>query len=493
MTRLSLDTLAAVTAERPAYDPAKVTIGVVHFGPGAFHRAHQAAYLDALAAKDPRWGICGVSLHSAGVRNALAPQDGLYTLAILDEEIRYQVLGSMREVLVAGDDIEAVFERLTHPSVELVTSTVTEKGYCLGPDWELDLSHADIVHDLAHPQTPKSFVGYVAESLRRRKAAGTRPFVVIPCDNLPKNGERLKLAVVTFAAKFDKDLAVWIADTLQCPCTMVDSITPATDDALRTRVAEAIGATDAWPIQREAFTQWVIEEHVHDNGPDWQGVAAPRPDNAPAYERAKLRLLNGPHSTLAYCGLHKGYESVSQAMQDPELAQLVRDLMIKDVVPLLEAPKGMNLPDYCEAILKRFRNPAIKHLLAQIAWDGSQKLPIRILSSLSEALDRGQDISRLCMPLAAWMRFVRAKAVKGEAITDPLSTDLLALGAELKDDLSDVAAFLALRAVFPEILATDATVITGIEAAYAKLLAAERVESAQDASARSRDFAGGGA
>ncbi len=483
MTRLSLETLQSVTAERPAYDPAKVTIGVVHFGPGAFHRAHQAAYLDALAASDPRWGICGVSLHSAGVRDALTLQDGLYTLAILDEEIRYHIIGSMREVLVAGDDIEAVFERLTRPSVELVTSTVTEKGYCLGPDWELDFNHADIIHDLAHPQTPKSFIGYVTEGLRRRKAAGTKPFVLIPCDNLPKNGERLKLAVVTFAAKFDKDLAVWIADTLQCPCTMVDSITPATDDALRTRVAEAIGVVDAWPIQREAFTQWVIEEHAHDNGPDWSSVGVTLTDNVPAYERAKLRLLNGPHSTLAYCGLHKGYESVSQAMNDPALAQLVRDLMIKDVVPLLEAPKGMNLIDYCEAILKRFRNPAIKHLLSQIAWDGSQKLPIRILSSLAEALDRGQDVSRLCMPLAAWMRFVRAKAIKGEAITDPLGAELLVLGGQLKDDLSDVATFLGLRAVFPEILAADTTVITGIEAAYGKLLATERVGNPQSASA----------
>ncbi len=475
MSRLNLSTLSALTPAtiKPTYDPASVQVGVVHFGPGAFHRAHQAAYLDAIARTDKRWGICGVSLHSAGVRDALKPQDGLYTLAILDEEISYQVIGSMREVLVATDDIEAVFERLVRPSVGLVTSTVTEKGYCLGPDWTLDFGHADIVHDLANPQTPKSFIGYVAEGLRRRKAAGVAPFVLIPCDNLPKNGNRLKDAVVAYAAKLNQGLADWIVANLACPCTMVDSITPATDDALRARVKDAIGAEDAWPIQRESFTQWVIEEHVHDGGPDWASVGVDITDNVPAFERAKLRLLNGPHSTLAYAGLHKGYESVSQAVADPELYQLVRDIMIKDVVPLLEAPKGMNLVDYCEAILKRFRNPAIKHLLSQIAWDGSQKLPIRILSSLSEALARGNDISRLCVPLAAWMRFVRSKALKTEAITDPLNTELLALGASLKDDLSDVKTFLALRAVFPETLASDAKVIAGIEAAYAKLLAAE--------------------
>ena len=297
-----------------------------------------------------------------------------------------------------------------------------------------------------------------------------KPFVLIPCDNLPKNGERLKTAVIAFAARGDADLAAWIDANLQCPCTMVDSITPATDDALRARVGEAIGLEDAWPIQREAFTQWVIEAHLHDGGPDWASVGVTLTDNVPAYERAKLRLLNGPHSTLAYAGLYKGYESVSQAMDDPELEQLVRDLMLKDVVPLLEAPKGMDLPAYCEAILKRFRNPAIKHLLSQIAWDGSQKLPIRILSSLSEALDRGRDISRFSVPLAAWMRFVRAKAVKGETITDPLANELLALGATLKDDVSDVKAVLALRSVFPEALANDPKVVAGIENAYSELL-----------------------
>jgi len=472
---LSLTTLAAARALKPAYDPATLDIGVVHFGPGAFHRAHQAAYFDALAVKDPRWGICGVSLHSAGVRDALTPQDGLYTLAILDEEISYRIIGSMREVLVGPEDIEAVFERLTRPSVGLVTSTVTEKGYCLGPDFTLDLQHTDVIHDLANPQTPKSFIGYVAEGLRRRKQAGLQPFVLIPCDNLPKNGERLKAALIAFARQNDGALADWIEANLQCPCTMVDSITPATDDALRARVTEATGVADAWPIQREAFTQWVIEAHTHENGPDWESVGVTITDNVPAYERAKLRLLNGPHSTLAYMGLHRGYESVSEAMKDAELADIVRGLMIEDVVPLLEAPKGLDLAAYSEDILKRFRNPAIVHKLAQIAWDGTQKLPIRILSSLSEALERGHDIRRLCLPLAAWMRFVRTKALSGEAIIDPLADDLITVGKACQDDLSDVKRFLNLRAVFSEGLASDERVLSALEAAYAELLKREAV------------------
>lgn len=477
MTRLSLATLSDLSPDviKPAYDPAKVSVGIVHFGPGAFHRAHQAAFVDALLGSDPRWGICGVSLHSKGVRDALAPQDGLYTLAILDEKIEYQILGSMREVLVGPEDIDAVLERLTRPEVQIVTSTVTEKGYCLDPNWELDFAHPDIVHDLANPQTPKSYIGYVAEGLRRRYAAGLSPFVLIPCDNLPKNGHRLKAAVVAFVAKTDAALAAKIEADLACPCTMVDSITPATDDALRERVKAAIGLEDAWPIQREAFTQWVIEDHVHDGGPDWASVGVILTDNVPAYERAKLRLLNGPHSTIAYTGLHKGIESVSEAMKDAELAQLARDLMLSDVVPLLEAPKGLDLTAYSEAILKRFRNPAIRHLLSQIAWDGSQKLPIRLLSSLSEALEKGQDVSRFGVPLAAWMRFIRAKAVAGETITDPLADELIAMGKGLKDDLSDVATFLAYRKVFPEALANDPRVIAAVEAAYQTLLSREQV------------------
>jgi fructuronate reductase len=472
---LSLITLAAANAIKPSYDPAALDIGVVHFGPGAFHRAHQAAYFDALAETDRRWGVCGVSPHSAGVRDALKPQDGLYTLAVLDEDISYRIIGAMREVLVGPEDIEAVFERLTRPSVEIVTSTVTEKGYCLARDLSLDLQHPDIVHDLANPQTPKSFIGYVAEALRRRKQGGLKPFVLIPCDNLPKNGARLKDAITVFVGQSDHDLALWIHENLQCPSTMVDSITPATDDALRARVAEATGVADAWPIQREAFTQWVIEKHAHENGPDWESVGVTLTDNVPAYERAKLRLLNGPHSTLAYMGLGRGYESVSDAMKDAELADIVRKLMIEDVVPLLEAPEGLDLVAYSEAILKRFRNPAIVHKLAQIAWDGSQKLPIRILSSLSEALDRGQDIHRLCLPLAAWMRFIRAKAVSGDAITDPLADELIAIGKACNDTAADVARFLSLRAVFPEDLAADTTVIAGIESAYAGLLQREAV------------------
>ncbi|WP_426000107.1 mannitol dehydrogenase family protein [Caulobacter sp. DWR1-3-2b1] len=455
---------------QPAYDRDRITVGVVHLGPGAFHRAHQAYYFDQLLAKDPRWGICAVSLKSPGARDALAPQDGLYTLAQLDEETTFRIIGSIVEVLVAPEDPPAVFARLSAPMTRMVTLTVTEKGYCLSSDGGLDESHPDIVHDLAHSREPVSSVGYLVEGLRRRFAVGLPPYAVVACDNLADNGWRLKAAVVAFATKVDPELAAWIEVQGRFPRTMVDSITPATDDALRTRVETATGLNDAWPIQREAFTQWVVEDVLDSDAPDLASVGVTLTDDVRGFERAKLRLLNGVHSTLAYVGILRGHETVFEAMSDPVLARLARDLMIEDIIPTLTAPRGLDLPVYAEAILKRFRNPEIRHLLAQIAWDGSQKLPFRIIGTLGDALDAGRSVDRLAVPLAAWMRFIRLRAAAGETIVDPLADKLIAVAATCTGEAkTDVAAFVTLDAVFPAGLAANPTFVAALEKAYANL------------------------
>ena len=454
----------------PTYDRDKVQIGVVHFGPGAFHRAHQAFYFDALLETDPRWGVCAVSLKSPGVRDALEPQDGLYTLAQLDAQTTFRVIGAIREVLVAPEDPPSVFARLAAPTTRLVTLTVTEKGYTLSADGGLDESHPDIVHDLAHPREPRSAVGYIVEGLRRRFAAGLSPYAVVACDNLADNGWRLKAAVLAFAAKIDGDLAAWIEREGSFPRTMVDSITPATDDALRARVLAATGLEDAWPIQREAFTQWVIEDVLPADAPDLASVGVILTDDVRGFERAKLRLLNGVHSTLAYAGILRGHETVFEAVNDPALESLAREMMTKDIIPTLTAPRGLDLAAYAEAILARFRNPEIRHLLSQIAWDGSQKLPFRILGTLTETLDAGRSIERLAIPLAAWMRFVALRAKAGEAITDPLADRLAEIGAATTGEAkADVAAFLALDSVFPSALATNPTFVAALEKAYTDL------------------------
>jgi len=444
------------TIERPAYDRSAVDIGIVHFGPGAFHRAHQAWFVESLLAHDPRWGISAISLRSKDVRDALAPQDNLYTLAVRDQTISYQVIGAIKEILVAPENPEAVLQRLCASTTHVVTFTVTEKGYCLGADGALDLSHTDIRKDLRNPRAPGSVVGFLAEALRRRRDAGLHPFAAISCDNLVDNGAKLARATAQFAAVSDIDLAKWIEREATFPRTMVDSITPATTDALKESVSGALGMQDRWPVQREAFAQWVIEDGFQHSVPDWERAGVTLTNDVAGYERAKLRLLNGAHSTLAYMGLLAGYCTVSEAMRDEQLRTFVRALMTEDILPTLQAPRGLHLPTYIDSILKRFRNPTMHHALAQIAWDGSQKLPFRLLGVIREALAAGRPIDRLCVPLAAWMRFVRRAAMAGERVNDPLAQQLFDIGRACEGrGATDIPRFLTLDSVFPADLRSE--------------------------------------
>ena len=470
MNKLSFSSLAQSHAAKPAFDPKALAIGVVHFGPGAFHRAHQAAFLDKLAADDSRWGICGVSLHSAGVRDALQAQDNLYTLAILDTHVSYQVIGSLRELLVAPEDPEAVFDRLTSPAVRVVTVTVTEKGYCLKPDFSLDFDHPDILADLAAPSRPKSLIGYLVEGLRRRQESEVPPFVLISCDNLPHNGARLKAAVVQFAKRVSTELADWIAQVLVCPSTMVDSITPATDDSLRARTHASTGLEETWPVQREAFVQWVIETHSHPDGPNWASVGVTLTPNVGAFEQAKLRLLNASHSFLAYTGSNRGYDTVGAAMGDVQIAEAVTELMMREILPTLPAVPGLDLADYANSVLRRFRNPEIHHKLAQIAWDGSQKLPIRILPTLIEAMKGQGEKKHLVATLAEWMHFIGITAKSGLPIVDPLSEKLREVGLKTVGDPSDILLFLQLETIFPTELSRNGEFISALAGAYARVL-----------------------
>jgi fructuronate reductase len=445
LTKLSLATLDQLPASvgRPAYEVAKVGIGIVHFGPGAFFRAHQASYYDALLAKDPRWGVCAVSLHSVGVRDALSPQDGLYSLAILDAETRLHVIGAVREVLVAPASPHQVLARLSAPDVRLVTLTVTEKGYGLDAGGGLDLSDPAVRHDLDAPDAaPRSVIGWLIAGLKARRAEGLAPFVTLSCDNLTDNGGKLGRAVVAFAkAAGQADLADWIETEARFPSSMVDSITPATDDALRARITAALGVEDAWPIQREAFSQWVIEDALGPDGPDLASVGATLTTDVRLYERAKLRLLNGPHSSLAYLGLLAGLETVSEAIAEPRLKAFIARLMREDIAPSLEADAGLALEAYSAAILSRFANPALRHELAQIAWDGSKKLPFRLLGTVADAYAAGRSVARLAIPIAAWMLFVRTQIEKGQTLVDPLAPVLAdCVGGGLDEDVDRIFA-----------------------------------------------------
>jgi fructuronate reductase len=454
----------------PTYDRAAVGIGIVHFGPGAFHRVHQACYVDDVLHSDPRWGICEVSLHSTGVRDALVPQAGLYTIAILDEQSSFRVIGSVKEVLVAPESPSAVLERMVAPTTTIVSATITEKGYCLNKEGGLDFSHPDVAHDLKHPEAPKTFVGFLARALRIRHDRGLEPFNAISCDNLADNGHRLRRAVLELVRSSDPSLAAWVEKEVTFPCTMVDSITPATDDALRARVKEALGVEDLWPVQREFFSQWVIENKLRGPQPDWASVGVTITDDVAGFERAKLRLLNGAHSTLAYTGSLAGYETVSSAMSDRALATFVRQMMLEDIRSGLAAPQGLDLDRYIEAVLRRFSNPTIRHLLSQIAWDGSQKLPFRILPTIAENLAAGRSIARLCVPLAAWFHFIRWMVRHDRQIMDPLAAQLTELAKSCHGDVAhDVGVFLGLEKVFSGELARNTKFRAALENAYARL------------------------
>lgn len=450
----------------PAYDRHATRIGIVHIGPGAFHRVHQAAYVDALLHSDPRWAISTLSLKSRGLHDALAPQDCLYTLTELSDRRRIRVIGAIREVLTATEH-EAAFARLTARDTRMVTLTVTEKGYCLNPQGELDASHPDILHDWQTPSRPRSVIGWLTEALRRRYSSDTAPFTLVSCDNLANNGRVLHNALVAFAARSDEKLAKWIETTVTCPRTMVDSITPATDDALREYIASETGVIDAWPVQRETFMQWIVEDVPAMHEAKWRSVGVTLATDVGIYDRAKLRLLNGAHSTLAYVGLLCGHESVREAMDEASLARFVTTLMREDIAPSLNSTPEFDVDKYIDTILTRFRNPGVRHMLGQIAWDGSKKLPVRIMGTIAEALQAGRPIHRLVMPVAAWMRFVARQAKAGIPIVDPDAAQLAAIGAACNgNDLHDVGLFAAGTSVISPALWSSTAFRYTLQSAY---------------------------
>jgi fructuronate reductase len=423
--------------------------GVVHFGPGAFHRAHQADYFDRLAGHDPRWGIAAVSLRSAGTIDALRRQDGLYTLAILDEETSFRTMGVHNRFFGPGDT-EALARQFLDPAVRVVTSTVTEKGNCLSADGMLDLGHRDIVHDLVNPEEPQSLVGWITLALSLRRSENLPSLTVVCCDNMNSNGRKLGRAVAEFAGRSDPELARWIESEVRFPNTMVDSITPATDDALRNLVRDCTGFDDAIPVRREAYAEWVIEDVLLPDGPDLASAGATLTGDVGAWEKAKLRILNGAHSTLAYLGLLVGHETVADAMNDDVLRGFVERLIADNIIPTLR-PSSMDLTAYAQQTLRRFRNPAIHHRLSQIAWDGSQKLPYRLLDTVADALGAERPIDRLAMPVAAWIMFLERRFRAGEKVVDPLVDRLRALALSEEP----VRAVLELRQIFPETLGPD--------------------------------------
>lgn len=470
----NLPRLAASVA-KPSYYRNRVSTGIVHLGIGAFHRAHQAVYTDdVLKAGDDSWGIVGVSLRSADTRDALAPQDGLYTLAIRDGDgEKLRVIGSIAKVLVAPEDSEAVLKVMSDPAVRIVSLTVTEKGYCYSPATAtLDETHPDIVHDLQSRTSPRSAPGFIVEALRRRRAAGIAPFTLLSCDNLPANGETLQRVVTRFATLCDPELAAYIGDHVAFPSTMVDRIVPATTDSDRDAIAKATGLEDQWPVMTEPFSQWVVEDHFPSGRPAWEKFGVTFVKDVSAFELTKLRLLNGSHSTLAYLGYLAGHETVSDTMLAEGFAPLIEALMDRDVTPTLPELPGFNLAAYKGQLRDRFRNPALKHRTWQIAMDGSQKLPQRLLNTIRVRLEHKQPFPHLALGVAGWMRYATGIDEKGGPIDvrDPLRDEIQTRIVGKTNAISIVDAYLSLKGIFGSDLPANEEFRQAVSAALQQIL-----------------------
>ncbi|MBR0963536.1 mannitol dehydrogenase family protein [Bradyrhizobium diazoefficiens] len=433
LDRAQLDRLPPAI-RRPAYDRSRVTPGIVHLGLGAFHRAHQAVVIDdCLGSGAMSWGIVGASLRSPDTRDALAPQDHLYTVAVRAAEgTEHRVIGALLDSVVAREKPAALVERMADPAVRIVSLTVTEKGYCHTPQTgDLDERHPDVVHDLNNPDAPRSAPGFIVAALARRRAQGLAPFTVLCCDNLAANGHTVQRIVTQFAALRSRDLGKWIADNIAFPSTMVDRIVPETTDADRSAVSDALGLHDAWPVMTEPFTQWVVEDRFAAGRPDLAAAGVELVADVKPFELMKLRLLNASHSALAYLGYLAGYETIADTMAAPHFARLAAQVMEESAVTLT-MPVGTDLAAYRNSLLKRFANPALHHRTWQIAMDGSQKLPQRLLGTMNDRLARNLPIATHALAVAGWMRYVTANDEQGRAIDvrDPLAGEFATLARE---------------------------------------------------------------
>lgn len=413
--RLTAHTPLPASAQTPDYDRAVQAAGIVHIGIGAFHRAHQAVYTDdAMRAGDRDWAIIGVSLRSADVAAQLNPQDGLYTVSarsVAGSELR--VIGAVRHVLVASDNPQAVVDAIAAPTTHIVSFTVTEKGYLRRPDGSLDLAEAI---------GGSSLYRFVAAGLAARKAAGLGGVTLLSCDNLAGNGGVLRRLMREYLAAYHPDLSAWFDGECTCPATMIDRIVPATTDADRAAVEAVLGVRDEGAVVTEGFSQWVIENDFAGLRPRWERGGAELVADVAPYETAKLRMLNGAHSALAYIGLGKGHEFVHQAIADPAIRPVIERLMRDEAAPTIDAAPGQDLSAYAAALLDRFANPALNHRLAQIAMDGSQKIPQRWLETLAWHQQRGARCPSIEAAIAAWVAFLRGD----HPIDDPLADKLRA-------------------------------------------------------------------
>ena len=420
-----------------------------------------APYIDGLLRNDPSWGIIGASLRRAATREALAPQDFLYTLIVRSSsDTATRIVGSVLDVLDATTQRRELMTGMVDPRTRIVSLTVTEKGYCHDPaTGELDAHHPYVLRDLGHPETPVTAPGLIVRALELRRSAGIAPFTVLCCDNLPENGRTTARIITSFASLRDGELARFIADEVAFPSTMVDRIVPATTEADRRLAYQMTGLADAWPVVTEPFSQWVVEDRFPSGRPALELAGVQLVSDVRPFELMKLRMLNGSHSTIAYLGYLGGYEHVNEAIADPAIHTLIYELMTNEVMSTLPG-HFCDLGAYRDALLERFRNPALQHRTWQIAMDGSQKLPQRLLGTIRDRLAAGLPVTRAALGVAAWMRYVAGVDERGNLIDvrDPLAPRLRQISvAAARSPTAIVDGLLSVNEVFGDDLPRNET------------------------------------
>ena len=471
---LSLDQLPA-SVQKPQYDRSALRTRMVHIGFGAFHRAHQAVCSDRLAVEQGSdWGYCEINLNNGDAIHALRQQELCYSVAeMADEALNLRIVGVITQALHGqSDGINAVIDALSQPDVAIVSMTVTEKGYCHHPaTGELNLQHPAILHDLENPEAPTSLPGIILAAIRRRRALNLPPFSVMSCDNMPENGHVTRRVISSLARQQDAELADWIEANLTFPSTMVDRIVPAMTEETHHALREQLGCEDQAGVVCEPFFQWVVEDNFVSGRPQWELAGAELVSDVLPYEEMKLRMLNGSHSFLAYLGNLAGYEHINNCMDDALFLKAARQLMLAEQAPTLRTT-GVDLEAYADSLIARYRNRAIRHRTAQIANDGSQKLPQRFLDSIRWHLQHNSNFDLLALGVAGWMRYVGGINEQGETITinDPLRDELAQRVATSQQGVERVNALLGLTSVFGDDLPANKTFVSRVTHFYQLLL-----------------------
>ncbi len=463
--------------EIPTYDRSNVNTGIVHIGIGGFHRSHQAVYCDSLLEQghDLNWGICGVALleHDDKIYNTLKTQDGLYTLIVkeLDGSWSPKIIGSITEYLFAPENPKTVIEKIANPTTKIVTLTITEGGYNIDEiTGEFNLDNPMIQHDISHPEQPKTVFGYLTQALKLRKANGTAGCAIQSCDNVQGNGEVMKKTLKTYIKVAEPSLLNWVEDNISFPNSMVDRITPVTEEKDIQKLKEDYGIVDSWPVTCEPFKQWVITDNFKAGRPKWENLGAEFVVDVAPYEKMKLQLLNAGHSVLGILGALLGYGTIDEAVNDPSLKKFLTNFMDNEVTPTLENLSGVDLPSYKKSLIDRFGNHNIKDQVSRICSESSAKIPKFLLPTLKQQLESKGPIDQASFVIAAWAIYSLGTDEQGNKLTiiDAMKEQLHEKAVAAK---MDSKAFLNITGVFGD-LNNSERFVASYTTAYDKIVQA---------------------